>query len=449
VNTVLSAERTSANSETSSWPLLAVLTVLTGVAAGVGGMLLALLLHYIQHVAYGYNLGPVHSDESFLQGVIAASPARRFLVLSICGLVAGLGWWAIRRFGTPLVSISQAVNQATRMPPWTTAAHALLQIITVALGSPLGREVAPREIGCLCASYFSKRAGLTPERRRILIACGAGAGLAAVYNVPLGGALFTLEALLGTFQVSAVIPALATSAIAAYVAWVGLGDERQYVLPTLSITRSLIVWSLVSGPMFGLAARWFRNAVQSARGAAPRGWRLPVWCGVIFPVIGLAAIPFPPILGNGKGLALLGFDGSLNVGVAATLLLLKTLATIGALRAGAEGGLLTPGLAIGASLAALAGAIWTSAWPGTPLGAFAVVGGAAFLAVSMKMPLTAIVLMMEFTRVNHDFLIPMALAVAGSVWASQPARGFGGTDALSGFRQLIQVCWKEEPKRST
>ena len=417
MNTALSADRVSANPIKSAWPLLAVVTVMTGIAAGIGGTLLALLLHTVQHIAYGYS---GHKDESFLQGVIGSSPLQRFLVLSVCGLVAGIGWWAVRRFGSHLVSIRSAVNEGERMPPLTTVAHDLLQIITVGLGSPLGREVAPRELGSLLASFISRRAKITPEESRILIACGAGAGLAAVYNAPLGGALFTLEVLLGSFSLSSVVPAIATSAIAAYLAWIGLGDETPYdLVPGLSVNGSLVMWSVVFGPLFGFAARWFTSAAQTARAKAPRDWRLPVWCAIVFPAIGLAATAFPQILGNGKGVASLGFDGSLTIGIAATLLFLRTLATLGSLRAGAEGGLLTPSVAIAAPLAAIAGGLWNRIWPGTPLGSFAIVGGAAFLASSMRMPVTAIVLMIEFTRVGHDFLIPMTLAVAGSIVASQ------------------------------
>ena len=91
-------------------------------------------------------------------------------------------------------------------------------------------------------------------------------------------------------------------------------------------------------------------------------------------MIGMVAIPFPQILGNGKGLALLGFDGRLAVGAAATLLLLKTLATVTSLGAGAEGGLLTPSVAIGASLATVMSGIWNWAWPGGSPGATAIIG---------------------------------------------------------------------------
>lgn len=210
----------------------AMVTVLTGIGAGLGGMALALLLHFIQHVAYGYSITQLVGHESFYEGVVAASAGRRVAVLVLCGLVAGCGWFVIYRYGRPLVSIKKAVSSDDpRMPPVTTTAHALLQIITVALGSPLGREVAPREIGSLLAGWLSHYAGLTVEQTRLMVACGAGAGLAAVYNVPFGGAIFVLEVLLRSFELRVVIPALVTSVIAAVVAWLGLGDESQYVVP--------------------------------------------------------------------------------------------------------------------------------------------------------------------------------------------------------------------------
>lgn len=391
-------------------------TLLTGVGAGLGGMLLALLLHEIQHLAYGYSLAHVISSESFLHGVSAAAPLRRVVVLTGCGLVAGLGWWAVYRFGRPLVSIRQAVKaDDPRMPVGSTTAHALLQIVTVALGSPLGREVAPREIGSMLAGWLSHRAGLSVADSRIMVACGAGAGLAAVYNVPLGGAVFVLEVLLGTFSWPALLPAAASSSIAALVAWIGLGNEHQYTVPSLTLGAPLVVWSAVCGPIFGVAAWGFTELTKRARANAPKDWRLPVLSLVNFAAIGVLAIYFPQLPGNGKGPAGLAFDSSLGIGLAATLLVLKVAITASSLRAGAEGGLLTPGLTNGALLAIVLGGVWNAFWPGTATGAFALVGATAFLAASMQMPVTAIVLMFEFTRVSQDFFVPAMLAVTGSV----------------------------------
>jgi len=398
----------------------AVVTVLTGIGAGFGGIALALLLHFLQHVAYGYSITHLIGNESFYEGVEAASAGRRIAVLAACGVIAGCGWFAIYRYGRPLVSIKKAVaSDDPRMPAVTTAAHALLQIITVALGSPLGREVAPREIGSLLAGWLSHYAGLSVEQTRLMVACGAGAGLAAVYNVPFGGAIFVLEVLLRSFEVRVVIPALVTSVIAAVVAWLGLGDTSQYVVPHFGLSANLVTWSIIAGPVFGVAAFAFVQLTIKARAAAPKGWMLPLLSLANFLIIGLLAVSFPQILGNGKTPAQLGFSNELTIGLAGTLLIIKVAITASSLRAGAQGGLLTPGMSNGALLAIVLGGLWTLIWPGTPMGAFAIVGATAFLASSMKMPITALVLMVEFTRVDHDFLVPMLCAVAGSIAISR------------------------------
>jgi H+/Cl- antiporter ClcA len=396
------------------WLILALVTFAIGVTSGLCGMALALLLRLVQRIAYG---GPHTSVArvSFLQEVTAASGLRRFLALCSCGAVAGIGWWLLYRFGTPLVSIRQAVQKGVRMPFRSTLTHAILQIVTVGLGSPLGREVAPRELGAALATKLCARANLTPECTRIMIASGAGAGLAAVFNVPLGGTLFTLEVLLGTFSLPASVVALATCVIAALVAQLGLGNGLQYSVPPLAISPSIIVWSLLAGPLLGMAAYLFVKATEAARARAPKDWHLAVWCALVFPIIGLLAIPFPQLLGNGKGLAQAGFDNEVGLAVAATLLLLRVVVLAASLRAGAEGGLLTPGLSLGALLGIILGSFWNHVWPTAFIADFAIVGGAAFLASSMQMPLTAIVLTVEFTGIGQEFMVPISLAVAGSV----------------------------------
>jgi hypothetical protein len=112
-----------------------------------------------------------------------------------------------------------------------------------------------------------------------------------------------------------------------------------------------------------------------------------------------------------------GFDSDIGLALTVVLLLLRVLVALGALRAGAVGSLQTPGLSIGALLGIVLGGFWNYAWPAVPLGAFAIVGSAAFLASSMKMPVTAVVLIIEFTRVGHDFLIPILFGVVGSITA--------------------------------
>lgn len=387
--------------------------LLAGVAGGVSGVSLALLLHAIQHLAYGYSLTMLVGGETFLDGVTGAAPQRRLEVLAAAGAVAGVGWWAVYRFGRKLVPISAAVADPGKvMPAGATLGHVLLQIVTVAMGSTLGREVAPRELAALLVGRVARLLRLSREEMRIVIACGAGAGLAAVYNVPLGGTIFVLEVLLGSFALSVAVPAMVSCVIAACIAWAGIGDIYQYSLARIGISGSLLAWAAVAGPVFGLGGWLFARLTQRARAAAPRDARIIPFCLAVFAGIGVLAMTFPALPGNGKGPIQLGLEGDLGLRLAATLLVLKVLATTACLRAGAEGGLLTPGMSIGALTGVLLGMAWSHLWP-SPVeqGAFALVGAVAFLAVSQRMPITAITLGFEFTGADHDFAVPMLIAV--------------------------------------
>ena len=104
-------------------------------------------------------------------------------------------------------------------------ADAALQIIAVGFGASLGREGAPRQVGAAVGGWLAQRLRLDPGQRRTVLACGACAGLAAVYNVPLGGAVFTLEVLLVSAAARDVVPAILSSAVAAAVAWPVLGNQ--------------------------------------------------------------------------------------------------------------------------------------------------------------------------------------------------------------------------------
>ncbi|KTD11596.1 chloride channel protein [Legionella gratiana] len=401
----------------SRWPLLFFATIAIGIFSGFGGMFLALLLHFLQHLAYEHTVVPIFQGESFLYVASMSTPPRRVTTLLFCGFIAGFGWWAVFRYGKPLVSIANAIKSPRPyMPITTTVIHVLLQIITVALGSPLGREVAPRELAATFACWLTNKMKLHPKESQILVACAAGAGLAAVYNVPFGGAMFTLEVLLGSFRVFAVIPAVTTAAIAVAISWIGLGNQSLYHIPSFMLDTSVVIWAIISGPIFGFSAYWFKEMTNRAQSRAPRDWKIMVLCIVNFFIIGLISIYFPEILGNGRSAAQLGFDGNmLGLGVAIVLFILRVLIVCTSIQAGASGGILTPSLANGALMAVILGILWSYLWPGISISAFAVIGGAAFLAAAQKMPITAIVLIIEFTGINFNFFIPILFAVAGSI----------------------------------
>lgn len=396
-----------------------------GIGAGIGGTLLVLLLHSIQHIAYGYSPDKIISHISFLEGVRASSPQKIMMVMTLCGLVAGLGWWVLHRYGKPLVSIAEVVkSHHPQMPMLTTLAHILLQIITIALGSPLGREVAPREISTLFAGWLSVKMQLSLKNTQLMCACGAGAGLAAVYNVPLGGAMFTLEVLLGSLHWTAALPALATSSIAVLVSWISLGNEPLYHINTTTVNHSLLIWSLCFGPIIGFVGYFFSYIAKLIRNLVGFSWKMPVFCLLNFFLIGILATYFPSILGNGKSIVQLEFDNASGIGVVAFLFLIRTLITWSSLGVGAQGGLLTPSLANGALFGVLLGSFWNLIGSVEQLNIYAMIGATAFLAAAQKMPLTAIILVCEFTRINLNFLMPILVAVIGAVYTAKACEKF-------------------------
>jgi H+/Cl- antiporter ClcA len=281
----------------------------------------------------------------------------------------------------------------------------------VGLGASLGREAAPQQAGAAIASAVSDWAGLPGWQRRLLVACGAGAGMAAVYNVPLGGALFALEVLLGTLTLPLVLPALATCLIATAVAWVVLPSGPTYHVPGYALSGSQVVWAILVGPLAGLAAIAWIRLVALAHSVRPAGWLRVAAPVLVFSALGALAIAYPQLLGNGKNVVQLAMLARIGVATLAVLLVLKPLVTAACLGSGAPGGLFTPTLAYGVLLGGLLGRAWSQLWPGAPLGSYAIIGGAAVLGASMQGPLAAVVLLLELTRGSDALMVPILVAV--------------------------------------
>jgi CIC family chloride channel protein len=381
--------------------------VVLGVVTGVGASALVGLLRLVEHVAYGYRKGP------FLDGVQAAAGWRHIVALLLAAALVGAGAVLMRRLptsGGTEVSAGLWLRGA-RLAFLPSLAHSVLSIVTVGLGVSLGREAAPQLVGAATASRLADWTQLPVWQRRLLVASGAGAGFAAVYNVPLGGALFALEVLLGTVALPLVLPALATSVIATAVAWTTLGTGPTYRLPSYGLHPAQMVWALIVGPVIGVAAVVWVRIIQRASLLRPKGWGRFAAPAVVFGVLGVVSIQYPQLLGNGKGVVQLAALGSLSFGLLCVLLVLKPLATAACLGAGAPGGLFTPTLTVGVLLAGVLGTVWTHIWSGSTLGSYAVIGGGAFLAAAMQGPLSGVVLVLELTRNFDSLMAPTLLAV--------------------------------------
>ena len=386
------------------------LVVLTGIGAGLGGAGLMRLLYAVQHVAWSYQAG------TFLAAVARTTATRRFLVLVGAGLVAGVGQRLVRHSQKGHAGdLTEALaNRAGEMPTLPTFAGALVSIVIVGMGASLGREGALKKTGAAIASRLSAWAKMTPAQQRLLVACGAGAGMAAAYNVPFGGALFALEVLLGTLSISLVLPALAASLIATAISWFFLSDHSTYVVPAFSAPPSLMVWALVVGPLLGLASVGYICVIAWADQFKPRRWLAVAAPVAVFAALGGTAAWFPQLLGNGKSLVQAVFSDQVATGLLPVLLGLKALAIVGCLGSGAPGGLFTPTMACGSLLGSCLGSLWTRCWPGVPPASFALIGAGAVLAAVMQGPVSAIVMVLELTHQLDSGMVPLMLAVAGA-----------------------------------
>jgi chloride channel protein, CIC family len=379
--------------------------VLTGGGAGIGAALLTAILQRVQHLMWP---GPD------LLGSAAAAPAWRHVgILLGAGTLTGAGQLLLRRLTSGNgIDITEAISEfAGRLPALRTLGSALLSILVVGMGASLGREGAPKQVGAVLANALSDRALLSDEQRRLLVACGAGAGMAAAYGVPLGGALFALEVLRGVLALRLILPALLASSIAAGVAWLWMPNVPTYVIPAYPSSPSVLCWTLVAGPLAGLVSIGYVHLVAWADRNKPRGWKRFVAPVIALGILGLASIAFPQLLGNGKDIAQLAFSNQVAPTLLVYLLILRPLSTVLCLGSGVPGGLFTPSLALGALLGAVLGLAWNSLWPGVPLGLFAVLGAGAVLAATTHGPISAVVLMMELTGQDRSFVLPLLMIV--------------------------------------
>ncbi|MCL2584915.1 MAG: chloride channel protein [Streptosporangiales bacterium] len=397
-----------------------VFLVLTGVATGLFSALMMLVLNPVQHLAFGYGTG------TYQAAVERSGDIRRLVALLAAGVFGGVAWYFLRRFmpgeKTDLDDVVWRPGQ--RLSFRRSFLSGVISEVVVGLGASIGRENAPKLMGGASGSVLADWGRLTPGQKRLLMACGAGAGFAAVYNVPLGGALLSAEVMLGTISLPVILPALACSGIATVTAWIYLPRQVTYPhVPDYQVTIPLMIFALAAGPLTGVIASGYIRVIGWVTHFQLTGVRSIAAQVAAMGLLGVAGFGFPQLFGNGRDMASDAFAGVGGLGVLLALALLKPLMTAMCLGAGASGGLFTPTLSTGAVLGGAAGIAWSAAWPGSPVGAYALVGAAAMMGAAMQAPLAALALIVELTSGGHSLLIPMIVA---TVLATAVARQIDG-----------------------
>ncbi len=394
--------------------------VATGIAAGLFGDLLMSILYNVEHLAFGFNSGSLEDDARH------ASDLRRLISLLLAGLIGGVAWYLLRRYTSGKSEIDDSIwNGDGKLSFGRSLGTSLISIVTIGMGASLGREAAPKLMGGVSASVLASWAQLSIGQRRLLVACGGGAGLAAVYNVPLAGALFTAEVMVGTLALPVVLPALACSGIATAVAWIYLPDHATYLgIPAYRFTLPLLVWSLLAGPVIGVVSAGYIRLIGWVSFYRFTGWRSIPAMVVAFGILAVIGFWLPQLFGNGRGMANEAFLGVGGFSLMLVLFLLKPLVTALCLGSGATGGLFTPTLSTGAMFGGAFGVAWNLLWPGSPSGAYAMVGAAALLGAAMQAPLVSLALVLELTHSGFQIMVPMLAATVTATIVSRYIDGY-------------------------
>jgi H+/Cl- antiporter ClcA len=379
--------------------------VIIGLLAGVAGAATTLLLHAVEHLTYHYTFG------TLLTGVGGSSPVRRAIGPMVGGALAGCGWWILRR-RTEVPGLTETITSHRAIPRMPMSIDAGLQVLLVGSGASLGREGAPRQLAAALGDFGTTRLALTARDREILLACAAGAGLGAVYGVPLGGALFAARILLGTWHPRAVGTALITSSLAVAVASPVTHLEHALTWPDAKLSYLFAFLALAIAPLAVAVGLAFNRVMAIARPTV----RFKSW--VLIPAIaaaglltGICSIWWPELPGNGRSILTVSLNSGLTLGAAAVILLLKPLLTALFLRAGAVGGMLTPALATGAA----AGSVTTlvlNHFAGTSIhiSAVSLMCAAGVLAITQRAPLFAALFVWELARPPYWLLAVFAIA---------------------------------------
>lgn len=383
--------------------------VVIGLLAGVAGLSTTLLLRAVEHLTYHYSFG------TLLSGVTDSSPVRRALGPMVGGALAGFGWWMLRR-RTEVPPLADTIANHRRLPHLPLSLDAALQVLLVGSGASLGREGAPRQFAAALGDLGTSRWSITARDREILLACAAGAGLAAVYSVPIGGALFATKIMLNTWHPRAVGTALITSSLAVTVASPVTHEVPPLTWPDPQLSYLLTGFALILSPLaFGVGMLFNRIMARARPAATIKSWVLIPAIAAAGLVIGICSVWWPELPGNGKSILTVSLASGLTLGSAVVILLLKPLLTAVFLRAGAVGGMLTPALATGAamgSVVAIAINTWTQHTVSVP--AVSLTCAAGVLAITQRAPIWAAIFVWELARPPWWLLIVFLVAASSA-----------------------------------
>lgn len=389
------------------WRLI-LATFALGIGTGLVGMACHYLLEGVQVLAFGQE----RSD--LLQQFQEAGGLRRFLVLGVTGGLAA-GFWYILQRRYNILSIRRQIDLVGERDPAPLAhiLHASMQVAIVGAGASVGKEGAPREVGALLAGRLGKAFSLAIKERRVLIACGAGAGLAAVYQVPFASSLFVFETLGLSYRWKNFALVLSSTYLATWVAQPIVGHGAIYHMSPVHCSASSLFQAVIVAILVTPLAMAFRFLANRSSLKRRKDWTILWALPVAFMVLAAIVAFYPIFMGNGQVLAqaLLSGQPFSNLVLA---LAMKGFLVYLLLRNGAYGGTLTPSFALGIGSGYLVTFLLTAVGIQMDPALGMLLGATVFLGTTLQAPLTGIALSLGFTGQSWALILPLALAAGVS-----------------------------------
>jgi CIC family chloride channel protein len=390
--------------------LLSLLAALLGVAGGAAAWVLLHLIALITNLALFHQVGWTVPSFTELQ------PSPWIVVAAVTGALAisVLARWApvIRGHGIP-EAMEAILTKESRIAPRTAVAKPVSAALAIGTGAPFGAEGPIIVTGGAIGSLIGQVLPVSASERKVLLACGAAAGMAATFGSPLAAVILAIELLLFEFSARAFVPLVVASAVAGGMHTLLFGDGPLFAVPAheyagLGALPAFALLGLACGLLAVVVTRGLFLVEQAYRALPVSEFWHPVIGAVGFATVGLFV---PRALGVGYDVIGDVLDGRLAVSALAALAVAKLVAWWLALGSGTSGGTLAPILLISSAFGSVVGAGLNLVLPGPPiaLGAFAVVAMAATFGAATRATFAAIVFVFELTR-DYDVILPLMLA---------------------------------------
>jgi len=332
---------------------------------------------------------------------------QRFLVPVIGAVLAGLTLW----IGNRLIANVRQKSTTDYMEAVVVGngiislraslVKTISALFSISTGASIGREGPLIQLSSLVASLVGRLRNCPIPQRRHLVACGAAAGMASAYNAPIAGSFFVAEIVLGTVVVESLGPLILASVTATFLSWAFNGESPLYQSPTLGLpTRWEIVPLCAIGIFLGLLAPlYLRIMRQTERVFSKLALPIPVKLGLGGAVVGLLAMFYPEVCGNGKGLVTSFFHQNWDFYTVLILVIVKLIATSVTFGSGAVGGVFTPTLFFGSAIGVLYGqaVLYFAPQLQPDPNMYGLMGMGSFLAATTGAPLMAILMVFELT----------------------------------------------------